>query len=210
MGRPAVPRRFSRWASGSVATSDAWDSEAARPRASSEVRAAPANGVRLANWRPTAEALWPSSVITGVPWSASVPRSAISGRSWRRNDGKRWKVARISAARWALATETVFAWVTKPEICRRSRASGERTASELVASWASARFWPARILSTLSVLPSAGLARWMTALRSEPRAARPVPSSLMMTASDWRTGSREMFCTRSESTGELVRATGSR
>ena len=77
-----------------------------------------------------------------------------------------------------------------------------------MASGASVRFWPARILSTFSVLPSAGLARWMTALRSDPRAARPVPNSLMITASDWRTGSVEMSWTMSESIGELVRVTG--
>ena len=32
----------------------------------------------------------------------------------------------------------------------------------------------------------------------------------MITASDWRTGSREMSWTMSVSTGELVRVTGSR
>ena len=98
----------------------------------------------------------------------------------------------------------------KPEICRLSRASGARTASELVASWASTWFCEARILSTLSVSPSDGLARWITALRSDPRAARPVPSSSMITDSDWRTGSVEMSWTMSESIGELVRVTGSR
>ena len=50
----------------------------------------------------------------------------------------------------------------------------------------------------------------MTAFRSEPRAARPVPNSLMITASHWRTGSWEMFWTMSESIGELVWVTGSR
>ena len=63
---------------------------------------------------------------------------------------------------------------------------------------------------TRSVSPSAGLARWMTAFRSEPRAASPVPSSSMITASDWRTGSVEMFWTMSESIGELVRVTASK
>jgi hypothetical protein len=48
----------------------------------------------------------------------------------------------------------------------------------------------------------------MTALRSDPRAARPVPNSLMITASDSRTGWVEMSWTMSESIGELVRVTG--
>ena len=46
----------------------------------------------------------------------------------------------MSRARAALATAVVLAWVMNPEICRRSRASGARTVSESVASWASVRF----------------------------------------------------------------------
>ena len=95
----------------------------------------------------------------------------------------------MSLARAALATDVVFAFWMNPAICRRTFASGASTASESVASWASCLFWRARILMTLSVEPSAGFARRMTAFRSEPRAARPVPSSLRITANRSRIGS---------------------
>ncbi len=57
----------------------------------------------------------------------------------------------MSAARDALATEVVFAWTTKSDSECWTRASGVNTASESVASCASALFWLARILITWSV-----------------------------------------------------------
>ena len=96
----------------------------------------------------------------------------------------------MSLARWQRSpTEVVFACTMKSASAFRCRASGPSTVAESVASLASARFWPARIFRTWSVLPSAGSARWMTAFRSDPRAARPVPSSFRMIASRCAIGS---------------------
>ena len=180
------------------------------PSSISAGRAAFANGVRFSNWRETAEALWASVAISGVPWSASLPRSTTSGRSWRRNDGNSWNVREMSVARAALATEVVFAWTTKSDSWFLAFASGASTASESVASCASTLFWWARIWSTLSVCPSAGLARWIDRVQVRPAAARPVPSSSRISAKRCRIGSCEMSWTMSESTGELVWASGSR
>ncbi len=57
---------------------------------------------------------------------------------------------------------------------------------------------------------SAGLARWMTSLRSLPRPARPAPNSLRMIVRRWRSGRRLMSPSRSTSTGLLVCCTGRR
>ena len=57
----------------------------------------------------------------------------------------------MSCARAALATDVVFAWMTKPAIWLLTFASGASTASESVASCASWRFWRARIFRTWSV-----------------------------------------------------------
>ena len=112
------------------------------------------------------------------------------------------------AARAATATDVVLADLTNPEIWLRSLASGASTVCESSASFASWWFWEARILNTLSVSPKAGLARRITALRSDPRVARPVPSSSITTPSAWRTGICEMFWRMSVLIGELVRVTG--
>ena len=67
----ALPRLSSSRASGSVSTSELSDCCAALPSSISAVRAAVANGTMLENCWPTAFALWPSEVISGVPCSAS-------------------------------------------------------------------------------------------------------------------------------------------
>ena len=116
----------------------------------------------------------------------------------------------MSAAREALATDVVFAWTTKSASWCLALASGASTASDSVASRASTLFWCARTCRTLSVCPSAGFARWMTAFRSEPRAAKPVPSSSRISENRCLIGCWEMSWTMSESTGEVVFATGNR
>ena len=150
-GTACVPRLLSWRASGSVATSAAWDCSEELPSAIRAGRAALANGTRFWNWRPSADALWPSDAISGVPWSARLPSETISGRSWRRNCGNSWNDREMSLARAALATDVVFACVTNPAIWLLTFASGASTLSESVASWASWRFWRARIFSTWSV-----------------------------------------------------------
>ena len=61
-----------------------------------------------------------------------------------------------------------------------------------------------------SVSLRAGLARWMTSLRSSPRPASPTPSSLSRIAKRWRYGRRRMSLSRSMSTGALLWSTDSR
>ena len=152
----------------------------------------------------------PGWCITGVPCRPARPRSAISGRSCSggREQMERPVMSRARAATGhrggvGLSDEprdlAPLTWPAAPGRCRSPSAS--------CASW---WFWRGQDLEHLVGVPNAGLARWMTALRSEPRAASPVPNSSMITASDSRTGSVEMSWTMSVSTGELVRVTGSK
>jgi hypothetical protein len=70
------------------------------------------------------------------------------------------------------------------------------------------RLSSASSLSSSSVARSAGTARRITALRSWPRAATPVPSSLRRMRSRSRWGRRSTLLTRSVGMVEYVRSTG--
>ena len=97
-------------------------------------------------WRtgcPSAAALCPRLAISGVPWSASLPRSRPSAAAADAGTtGTAGTSAEMSLARAALATEVVLALCDE---ARRSAgatcASGASTASESVASCASCWFW---------------------------------------------------------------------
>ena len=115
-----------------------------------------------------------------------------------------------SAERSAVASATSAEFSSAEETRLRSRASGASTVSPSTARRWSVSFSEARISRTLSTSLSAGLARRMTSLRSSPRPATPVPSSLRMIDSRARSGSRVMLLIRSRSTGLVVCETGSR
>ena len=152
----------------------------------------------------------PRSVSTGVDSSASAPRRTIVGSSSSRKRGS-VSMSSASASRFsAVASATSLELRIELATRSRSRASGASTVSELTASCSSWSFWRARISSTLSVSCSAGLARRMTSLRSLPRPATPVPSSLRISDSRSRSGSRIVLPIRSMSTVCIVFSTGSR
>ncbi len=113
--------------------------------------------------------------------------------------------SRRSAVAFATSLELRIALDTRA----RSRASGARIVSEFTANCSSTVFWRARISSTLSVSRSAGFARRMTSLRSRPRPATPVPSSLRISEKRSRSGSRIVLPIRSMSTDCVVFSTGS-
>ena len=149
--RLQCPSWFSRWASGIVATSGGWDCCAAAPSSISAVRAALRERRQLLELAAERRRALAEALASGVPWSASVPEVGHQRPQLAQEAGSSWIEREMSAARAALATEVVFACVTKSASAFRCRASGASTVSESVASWASCRFWLARIFSTWSV-----------------------------------------------------------
>ena len=106
-------------------------------------------------------------------------RSTISRRSCRRVAGQQLERAALVAGALGGRLAGLVGLTSMKSRSARARAPAARAPGRSRAragrgSW----FCLARIASTSSVSLSAGLARWMTSLRSSPRPARPVPSSL--------------------------------
>ena len=209
-GRVLAAKECRSLTSGSVRTSAGRPVTVALPRLLIAGRAACENGPSWRISRLISGAAVLRSRATGAASPANPPRSFIAGRSCSRNPGRSRIDRSMSARRAAVASAVRLAETTKPDTLRLSRASGASTWSESPASFASTWFWRARTASTLSVSRNAGLARWMTSLRSLPRPATPVPNSPSRMASRSRYGRRRMSLTRSRSTGELVFFTPSR
>ena len=91
-----------------------------------------------------------------------------------------------SSPRSAVACATSLDSSMKEETCLRSRASGASAVSESRARSARTLFCEASSARTLSTSLSAGSARRMTWLSSEPRPATPVPNSARISDSRCR------------------------
>ena len=180
------------------------------PSDSKDVVAARENGPSSTIMRLMSGATAPRSVSTGVISSLSAPSCTIVGRSSRRNGGSSSRSASRSALRSAVACATAPAFSIAPLTWARSRASGASTASESAARSARTSFWSARIFRTSVISLSAGSARRMTAERSLPRPATPIPRSERMIDRRSRSGSRMMLPIRSRSTALPLFSTGSR
>ena len=167
------------------------------------------NGPSSSRKRLMSGATSPRSDSTGVISSDSAPSRVIVGRSSRRNVGSRSKFASRSARRSAVASATALMFSIDEETRSRSRASGAMIVSPSTARLSRSSFCFASIRSSSPTSLSAGLARRITSLRSSPRPARPMPSSLTMIERRWRYGSCSVLLSRSRSTERSVFSTGS-
>ena len=166
------------------------------------------NGPRFSKVLLMPGAAMPRSVRVGVVCSAKRPSRSIAGPSCSRKAGKAARFWAM-APRWlALARATLPLSLTKPTSRSRSAARGAVARSPSTARSVRTLFSLARIAKTRSRPCRVGLERRKTALRSEPRPAKPAPSSLMMIVRRWASGRRVMSPSRSGSTGLWVFATG--